>query len=259
MRRCALHLLRHPRPRSWSRTGCGVDPEWTVMIEKQYSQLGEQTMPKNNILNFGAPLVNVVFQLSCCNKNLEINKELAAIEQFFQQFEKSAREHNLPDKDAYYIKYALAAFVDEIIGFSELKNCQQWRANPLQLRLFNEHMAGEGFFEKLQELQQDISENIDLLELYNVCLELGFQGRYRMHEAAELLTIKKQLNKQILLVRGRVENNFFIASENSNGQQRSKFDFSRLSFIATVAFGLVCFIYLAYFLAINYQAGKLFL
>jgi len=52
-----------------------------------------------------------------------------------------------------------------------------WMGQPLQLAFFNETLAGEGFFTKLQELRRD-ARRAGVLRVYYQCLLLGFQGKY---------------------------------------------------------------------------------
>lgn len=77
--------------------------------------------------------------------------------------------------------YALAAFIDEQVLRSPWQGRQQWMARPLQLIYFGEATAGEGFFTRMQALQADVSRS-HVLEIYYLCLALGFQGQYAMAE-----------------------------------------------------------------------------
>ncbi|HEX9106884.1 MAG TPA: DotU family type IV/VI secretion system protein, partial [Longimicrobiales bacterium] len=56
----------------------------------------------------------------------------------------------------------------------------QWPRQPLQEEVFGDHMAGETFFRHLQELlaRPDSGELADVLEVYLLCMLLGFRGRY---------------------------------------------------------------------------------
>jgi len=60
-----------------------------------------------------------------------------------------------------------------------------WSQMPLQLQLFGEQMAGEKFFQYVQMLlsRRDSVEAVDVLEVYYLCLLLGYTGRYGSQEA----------------------------------------------------------------------------
>jgi len=54
-----------------------------------------------------------------------------------------------------------------------------WAGSPLQLQYFNEFSAGEEFYNKLEGLRNsDDPKKLDVLEVYYLCLALGFKGKY---------------------------------------------------------------------------------
>ncbi len=102
-------------------------------------------------------------------------------------------------KDA---KYALAAYIDEVVLNSAWPGRTQWMSRPLQLELFGDHLAGEGFFDRLTLLRQGGEANLDLLELYYVCLQLGFEGIYKIRGLEQLMALQVDLRSQIEGYRG---------------------------------------------------------
>lgn len=115
----------------------------------------------------------------------------------FQRFESQARTYNIDNLSIDHACYALAALIDETVMTSSWSGRDAWMANPLQLTLFGEHLAGEGFFERLQNLQEQGESALVPLEIYFLCLQLGFQGQYRDGDEAVLrrivLSVKNQL------------------------------------------------------------------
>lgn len=91
--------------------------------------------------------------------------------------------------------YALAAFIDEQVLRSPWQGRQQWMARPLQLIYFGEATAGEGFFQRMQALQVDTSRG-HVLEIYYLCLALGFQGQYAMADK-ELDAIQADIGQTV--------------------------------------------------------------
>lgn len=107
----------------------------------------------------------------------------------------------------HYVKRAVhgfVAFVDESVLNSTQPMFAEWARKPLQEEIFGEHRAGETFFENLQELlaEQDAQEVADVLEVYLLCLELGFRGRYGSGEG-DLHHLKESARRKIERVRGR--------------------------------------------------------
>ena len=79
-----------------------------------------------------------------------------------------------------------------------------WPKKPLQEEIFGEHMAGELFFENLNEWlgRPDADEVADLLEVYELCLALGFRGRYSVSHEAEIRNLMHRIWEKIHRIRG---------------------------------------------------------
>lgn len=124
------------------------------------------------------------------------------VDQYLNTFERICRAFNKPIEAIIDAKYAFCALLDEIILSSGLPIRDEWEQAPLQLRLFGEHLAGDGFFDKLEKLRQDPSANIELLEVFHTCLLLGFQGRYLLEGTEKLNYVIAKLTQEIASVRG---------------------------------------------------------
>jgi type VI secretion system protein ImpK len=100
--------------------------------------------------------------------------------------------------------FAVVAFLDESILNSRNPLFADWPRKPLQEELFGTHMAGEVFFQNLQKLlgQTDSQELADLLEVYYLCVLLGFGGRYSMGNKGDLRAIMDAVGEKIRRVRG---------------------------------------------------------
>lgn len=132
---------------------------------------------------------------SCAEFNQRIDQYLSTFDRVCKTFNKSA--------DAVMdAKYAFCALLDEIILSSRLSIRDDWEQSPLQLRLFGEHLAGETFFNKLEQLRQDAARNIEQLEVFHACLILGFQGKYLLEGTEKLNYLIAKLGQEIAAVRG---------------------------------------------------------
>jgi type VI secretion system protein ImpK len=96
---------------------------------------------------------------------------------FVEASRERARALGLSQRDADDIAYALVALIDEVAFGKPEPLRGYWMGQALQLKLFNEHLAGEGFFTRLQELRRD-PRRADVLRVYYQCLLFGFQGKY---------------------------------------------------------------------------------
>jgi type VI secretion system protein ImpK len=120
----------------------------------------------------------------------------------FDIMERMAFERQIGSLALKDAKYALAAYIDEAILSSAWPGRSQWMSRPLQLELFGDHLAGEGFFDRLTQLRQGGEVNLDLLELYYVCLQLGFEGVYKIRGLEQLMALQVDLRSQIEGYRG---------------------------------------------------------
>lgn len=99
--------------------------------------------------------------------------------------------------------YAYIAFLDETVLNSSQPMFSEWARQPLQEEVFGEHMAGENFFHYAGDLlgRQDSEELGDLLEVYQLCLLLGFKGRYS-GDPASLQGLIQSAQQKIARIRG---------------------------------------------------------
>jgi type VI secretion system protein ImpK len=100
--------------------------------------------------------------------------------------------------------FAVVAFLDESILNLQQPVFAQWPRKPLQEELFGIHVAGEIFFSNIQRLlgERDSNELADVLEVYELCLLLGFRGRYGLGGQAELHSVIDSIKEKIRRIRG---------------------------------------------------------
>jgi type VI secretion system protein ImpK len=96
------------------------------------------------------------------------------------------------------VKYALAAFADEVIYHSNWPGRTQWLNNPLQLQFFHENTAGDGFFERLDMLHAQRGRD-HVTQIYFLCLALGFQGKFRLGAQEQLAAVAEGVGNHVAL------------------------------------------------------------
>jgi len=127
----------------------------------------------------------------------------AAIRRFLDDFGNAARELHIAAEDIDAAKYAFCAALDEIILASAFPLRDAWERRPLQLLLFGDQLAGEHFFDKLENLRLRGSERLHALQVFHMCLLLGFKGRYAIDGADRLAYLAARLGDEIAHLRGR--------------------------------------------------------
>jgi type VI secretion system protein ImpK len=87
-------------------------------------------------------------------------------------------------------KYAVVSWVDEMLVDALWDGREWWSNNVLEVDLFNTRQCNEQFFINAQEASKQSGR--DALEVYYVCVILGFRGLY--HEASTSADFAQALN-----------------------------------------------------------------
>ena len=116
---------------------------------------------------------------------------------FVDAMRDKARELGMAQRDSDDIAYAIVALLDEVAIDRGEPVRGFWMSRPLQLHFFHENLAGEGFFQKLQEMRRD-TRRTDVVRVYYQCLLLGFQGQYAIRGGEiELLRLIDSLRPEV--------------------------------------------------------------
>ncbi|MFL5349071.1 MAG: DotU family type IV/VI secretion system protein [Hyalangium sp.] len=100
-------------------------------------------------------------------------------------------------QDAQDMAYALVALLDEVALTRPEPYRSFWMTNLLQLQYFNENVAGDGFFHRLNAIRKD-PHRAEVLQVYYLCMLFGFQGRYRIRGGElELMTLIDSVQKDL--------------------------------------------------------------
>lgn len=143
---------------------------------------------KNDLVTFAGPVFDLILRLKAgiVAPSNELRPQVAAL---LLDFEKRAERYRFNHKIVQVSKFALASFVDETVLTNNFPLRDEWEKNPLQLEYFGEQLAGNKFFDKLQAMLKQIETTQDAVEIYYVCMLLGFKGRYGVYEQEKLLAI----------------------------------------------------------------------
>ena len=111
----------------------------------------------------------------------------------------TARENGISPEDVDRARFAVVAFMDETVLSSDWPRKDAWTARSLQFEMYERYDAGEEFFNRLEQLRANPSDNIEVLEVYYLCLALGFQGRYQLQKSTETAVIAENLYNELKL------------------------------------------------------------
>ncbi|WP_027865050.1 type IVB secretion system protein IcmH/DotU [Massilia alkalitolerans] len=122
---------------------------------------------------------------------------------FLADVDRNAKGLGISAEDVTAAKYAFCSAVDEIILRSTYEVREAWETRPLQLRVFGDQLAGEHFFHRLEDLRAKGQVHVEALEVFHMCLLLGFQGRYALDGRDKLDYLVARLGDEIARMRGR--------------------------------------------------------
>jgi type VI secretion system protein ImpK len=119
------------------------------------------------------------------------------------RFERQAKDAGFDTEASRNAEFALVAFLDEAVTGLPFADKDSWLANPLQSELFGLNYAGEDFFRRLEELRRRPQEHIQVLEVYYLCLVLGFKGKYHLDNPEGLRQLVEDTKADILRTKDR--------------------------------------------------------
>ena len=127
----------------------------------------------------------------------------AQIWEAVKQADREARTCGYSQEDVEMAIFAVIAFLDESILNLRHPIFADWPRQPLQQERYGHQIAGEIVFQNLQKLlvRTDSQALGELLEIYYLCLLLGFAGRYSMGGSGELRGIMQQTADKLQRIR----------------------------------------------------------
>jgi type VI secretion system protein ImpK len=152
------------------------------------------------------PLLNLIPQL----RNMP-HADPAALREYLvaqvQLFEARAKQAGIRNETIIGARYCLCTALDETVAQTPWGGSGVWSKNSLLVTFHNEAWGGEKFFQLLSRLAQNPQQHIELLELMNACLAMGFEGRYRVVDngRTQLETLRQRLADIIRTARGELE------------------------------------------------------
>jgi type VI secretion system protein ImpK len=141
------------------------------------TQSRSQARSDNELINLASPLFQLILRLKA--GLLPPSNELRpSIAPMLKRVEEHGAQRGYTAEQVQNAKFALTAFADETVLAGGFPLREQWERYPLQLEYFGEALAGTKFFDRLDGLLKQIEAQADVVEVYYLCLLLGFKGKY---------------------------------------------------------------------------------
>jgi type IV/VI secretion system ImpK/VasF family protein len=154
------------------------------------------------------------------------------------QFKRNSKVAGYSDDLVNDALYAMVSLIDETV-LSIPGDCRcYWLSKPLQLDLFNNIIAGEEFYSRLDKLLSSPQINADILKVYYLCLALGFEGKYKIYNYQDKQKIIRKLGS-FFSDPDRIDG-FHIHVENHNRIMNKREDrIRKVLFFLVLTFGVI--------------------
>jgi type VI secretion system protein ImpK len=204
---------------------------------------------KNDLVTFAGPIFDLVLRLKAgiVAPSNALRPQIASM---FEDFEKRAERYRFNHKIIQVSKFALAAFVDETVLTNNFPLRDEWEKYALQLEYFGEQLAGNKFFDKLDAMLNQIEVTQDAVEIYYVCMLLGFKGRYAVYEQEKLLATMQNTANALVKI-GKIKSvdlspNWVANDQPKPPEKRGMPVWAKIGALAGLCLGVV--VYLVMFL-----------
>jgi type VI secretion system protein ImpK len=139
---------------------------------------------REDLPSLASDFLMLVLQVRASSAVDDLDQLRERVKELLVKMEGRARDAGVEFEQIEHAKFALVAFLDEAITGTSSPQKESWMSNPLQMELFNRYDAGEEFFKRLSTLRQRAQVNAQVLEVYYLCLVLGFKGKYILEPEA---------------------------------------------------------------------------
>ena len=134
----------------------------------------------NPVVNAAATLIAVFAKTRSTARHNDVGGLYQRLINEIKAFESRLRDLNLKQEQMLSARYLMCSVLDEAVLNTPWGSESAWAQRTLLSVFHGETSGGEKSFLILDRLKQAPAENLDLIELFYICLSLGFEGRYRL-------------------------------------------------------------------------------
>ncbi|WP_444929353.1 type IVB secretion system protein IcmH/DotU [Microbulbifer sp. SSSA002] len=143
----------------------------------------------NPLVSAASKLLGVIIKLRTTMNHANVPDLHKRLTTEIQSFEQEAKRLALTPESVLTARYLLCTVVDEVVLTTPWGTASGWSQHSLLSLFHQETFGGEKCFAILQRMLETPASHLELLELFYLCLSLGFQGKYRLvqrgHEQIE--------------------------------------------------------------------------
>lgn len=160
----------------------------------------------NSLVSAANPLLMMVPSLRTASQPADVPALRVRLVEMVKDFDAAMLKQGVSDEQRNIGRYAMCTVVDEAIQMTPWGASANWAQQSLLIHFFKENWGGEKFFQILDKMSESPSRFVELLELFYVCLALGFMGRFHLSDAAGRQAVVELRDRLYVLIRrGRSE------------------------------------------------------
>ncbi|WKD50018.1 type IVB secretion system protein IcmH/DotU [Microbulbifer spongiae] len=202
----------------------------------------------NPMVSAASKLLGVIIKLRTTMNHTNVPDLHKRLTREIQAFEREAKQLALTPESVLTARYLLCTVVDEMVLTTPWGTASGWSQHSLLSLFHKETFGGEKCFAILQRMLETPASHQELLELFYLCLSLGFQGKYRLvqrgHEQIE--QIRDELYRTIEQHRPTMERDLSPRWQGCVERKSRLIHFVPLWVIMSVALGLLVATYSGY-------------
>lgn len=177
-----------------------------------------------------------------------------------QTFESQTLGKSISRNQVEIAKYLICSLLDETVLNTPWGSQSGWGHNSLSSLFYKDVSGGKEFFQILNRIKQQPTENKALLELAYLCLSLGFEGKYRYTNNG-LMTLERERQEVFLLVqrmKGDTKPSLSTHWQGIQNRQNPLIRHVPLWVLGGIASVLLMFIYMAFASSIRYRSDHIY-
>ncbi len=204
-----------------------------------------RTKSNNDLVRFAGPIFDLILRLKAgiVQPSNDLRPKCAKL---LADFEKRAERYRFNHKIIRVSKFALASFIDETVLTNNFPLKEEWEKYALQLEYFGEQLAGNKFFEKLEAMLKQMKVTADAVEIYYVCMLLGFKGRYAVYEQDKLMSIMQKTANALVkagkIVPTELSPNWLANDQPKPPPKRGMPTWAKISALAGLCFAILVYV-----------------
>lgn len=194
------------RPQPGADAGLGLGTRPAGAVPDAIPLALDEAPGINPLVDAAAPILALLSRLSTTFALSDIEGLRRRLRREFADFDRRAEASGIPREIRGASHYALCATVDDVAANTPWGGNNVWVNHGMARTFHNDASGGERFFHLLGHFERDPERFGDVIELFYLCLSLGFQGRFGVlpNGAAEIGAIRDRLHRLIRRRRGEI-------------------------------------------------------